>query len=621
MTTEDVVARFKDARRSGAGWAARCPAHDDRRASLNITKKPDRTLLHCHAGCTPEAVAGAAGLALADLFADAPSGTGIGIPFLVAEYDYTDEAGNLLYQVLRYAPKDFRQRRPAGAGRFVWSLGDVRRVPYRLAEVLQAVQTGRLVFIVEGEKDADRLRACGLVATCNSGGAGARWADDLTEYFRDARLVILPDNDAAGHKHALEVATKLTGIAAEVRLVELPGLSEKGDVSDWLDGSGTVEDLKRLVQAAPLWSPDTVPDGSTGTGQDISSTLPRLRTLAAILSDPGVMRKPQPVIPRLAYAERITLLSAREKEGKSTLASAGAAAVSDRARFLGEMGLAGPVLWVGLEEHPGDTAQRFQSFGAHADRVFVLDALERPFEDLRFAVEQTGAVLVVVDTLSRFAETLVRDASSSTEWTPVMAGLARIARDTGAAVLLLHHARKDGGYRDSTAIGAGVDAIFEMTAGDDGTTRRVKGRGRWAIEEFSVRLEGDRYSLAGGDLSLDTRVMLFVKSNPGCSMRQLRDGVSGKGALVDAAARQLLETGVIEDRGDATGKKLHLVGRDMRQDAAKTEGVSPENLGDTRRDTVAGHSAEEGCVPVAMPRGPDRDTPLVDLEEQEIFEL
>ena len=256
MTAADVVGHFPGAKRGRDGWMARCPAHEDRRDSLSITAKPDRTLLHCHAGCAPEAVAGAAGLSLADLFVRAPSSSDAGRPSIAETYDYTDESGTLLYQVVRYLPKDFRQRRPDGNGGWIWKLDDVPRVPYRLPQLVKGVQSRRLVPIVEGEKDVHSLATLGVFATCNAGGAG-KWSADLSEHFRDARVVILPDNDEAGHRHAVDVASKLHGIAAEVRIVELPGLPPKGDVSDWINTGGTADQLKELVRAAPTWSPET----------------------------------------------------------------------------------------------------------------------------------------------------------------------------------------------------------------------------------------------------------------------------------------------------------------------------------------------------------------------------
>ena len=162
---------------------------------------------------------------------------------IVATYDYRDEAGELLMQVVRMEPKTFRQRRPDGDG-WNWSVKGVRQVPYRLPELLAA--PGATVFVVEGEKDADRLTSLGLVATCNVGGAG-KWREDHSEFLRERHVVVLPDNDGAGRAHAKKVIKTLRGIAADVRVIELPDLPEKGDVSDWLDAGGTADALLELV--------------------------------------------------------------------------------------------------------------------------------------------------------------------------------------------------------------------------------------------------------------------------------------------------------------------------------------------------------------------------------------
>jgi len=153
-----------------------------------------------------------------------------------------------LYQVVRLKPKDFRQRTPAAGGGWEWKLGTVRRVPYRLPELISA-DPGEWVFIVEGERDVDGLRDRGLVATTNCGGAG-KWRPEYNEYLRGRRVAILPDNDPPGRDHAAQVEAGLRGIAAEIKVVELPGLPEHGDVSDWLDAGNTVEDLRRLVDQA-----------------------------------------------------------------------------------------------------------------------------------------------------------------------------------------------------------------------------------------------------------------------------------------------------------------------------------------------------------------------------------
>ncbi|MDX1964328.1 MAG: hypothetical protein SFX18_14340 [Pirellulales bacterium] len=170
----------------------------------------------------------------------------------VATYDYRDESGKLLFQVVRYDPKGFNQRKPKTGGGWDWSVKGVRVVPYRLTE-LPADPT-QTVYICEGEKDADNLAKIGIVATCNAGGAG-KWTPQHAEYLRGRRVIVLPDNDDAGRKHAKLVCHSLHGLADTVRIVELPGLPPKGDVTDWLNSGGTKADLERLADAAPVWVP------------------------------------------------------------------------------------------------------------------------------------------------------------------------------------------------------------------------------------------------------------------------------------------------------------------------------------------------------------------------------
>lgn len=172
---------------------------------------------------------------------------------IVATYDYRDESGAVLFQVVRFSPKIFRQRRPDGSGGWSWRVKGVRQVPYRLPELL--AERDAPVFIVEGEKDVDRLVGLGLVATCNAGGAN-KWPDALNRFFEGRTAYILPDNDAAGRSHAEKVAVALHGVAASVRIVFLPDLPPGGDVSDWLDTGGDGERLIELCKAAPLWQPD-----------------------------------------------------------------------------------------------------------------------------------------------------------------------------------------------------------------------------------------------------------------------------------------------------------------------------------------------------------------------------
>jgi hypothetical protein len=249
LTLVDTLAAVRE---DGRQRTATCPAHADGTASLSVGIGDDnRALLHCFAGCTFEAIVEAAHLTRADL--NGRRDTGSSPLTIAASYDYTDEAGVLLYQVCRLVPKSFRQRRPDGSGGWTWKLGDVRRVLYRLPRLI-AHQT---VYVTEGEKDSDRLAALGLASTTNAGGAG-NWRDEYTQQLVAAgvtTVIVLPDNDDPGRYHAEVVATSCRAAGLTTQIVSLPNLPLKGDVSDWLDAGGTRDALERLSRAGETAPP------------------------------------------------------------------------------------------------------------------------------------------------------------------------------------------------------------------------------------------------------------------------------------------------------------------------------------------------------------------------------
>ncbi len=252
VTTEQprILDLLQGVRQTANGWQARCPGHNDATASLSVALGEDgRTLLHCHAGCPTDVVVQAIGWTLKDLM---PSDNGK--PQIVTTYDYRDESGELLFQVVRFYPKDFRQRRPVEGGGWCWKLDGVRRVLYRLPELAAADPTAT-IFVVEGEKDCDRLARLGIIATCNPGGA-LKWRSEYADHLRRRRVIVIPDNDEPGRRHAEQVAAAVGGVAAFVGILELPGLAKPGgDVADWLDTGRTVEELQQLAEVAPEWEP------------------------------------------------------------------------------------------------------------------------------------------------------------------------------------------------------------------------------------------------------------------------------------------------------------------------------------------------------------------------------
>jgi hypothetical protein len=173
---------------------------------------------------------------------------------VVAEYDYTDEAGALLFQSVRYEPKAFKQRRPDGNGGWIPNLDGLRRVLYRLPDVIEAVKRGTTIHVVEGEKDADALHDLGLVATTNPGGAN-KWRPEYSGSLSGADVVVICDNDDAGRKHVGQVAENLNGVAKRVRVLDLakhwPQCPNGGDISDWLKSGDDIKQLDAWIESAP----------------------------------------------------------------------------------------------------------------------------------------------------------------------------------------------------------------------------------------------------------------------------------------------------------------------------------------------------------------------------------
>lgn len=262
---EAVLSRFAARPTRPGFWVARCPAHADRRPSLSLwLGRSSVLLIGCHAGCRKCDILRAVGLTMSDLFPDKQTDEPVRRR-VVKTYDYRNEAGQLLYQKLRYEPKSFAQRRPDPSYKDGWAyhLGDVRRVLYRLPELLE--HPAWPVLLCEGEKDADALAALAQhwCPTTAAEGAGwqseGRWRPEYSETLRNRRVVILPDNDTAGLSYAYYAAGSLLahGVGS-LRIVQLPGLQTGGDVSDYLGMVGAekaAQSLVRLIRQAAEWLP------------------------------------------------------------------------------------------------------------------------------------------------------------------------------------------------------------------------------------------------------------------------------------------------------------------------------------------------------------------------------
>jgi 5S rRNA maturation endonuclease (ribonuclease M5) len=248
----DVLDKLDGAKRSGENYMARCPAPthggEDRNPSLSVKEGENgRVLFKCFAGCEFDDIAAGLGLTARDLAGDQPQEVSRAewTPHgdAVAVYDYRDEQGNLLFQVLRTADKQFPQRTPDPTRKSGWSwkLGDTRRVLYRLPKVLEAVAAGNMVWIVEGEKDVHSLERVGQIATCNPGGAG-KWRPEFSAVLEGADVTVCADKDKPGQAHARMVAAALQGVARTVRVVE--AADPHKDISDHIAAGCGFGDLQ-----------------------------------------------------------------------------------------------------------------------------------------------------------------------------------------------------------------------------------------------------------------------------------------------------------------------------------------------------------------------------------------
>ncbi len=251
-TKLDVVAeKFAGYKKNCTGYLARCPAHDDTRPSLTISEgETGKILIHCHTGCPILAILTEVGLTTWNLM------PGNKVP--VGWYVYHAADGTALYQEVRYFPKSFSMERYQDG---FWTPGKgvmsgVPRVPYRLPQLL-ASPADQEVYIVEGPKDVETLVGWQKIATTNDGGA-EKWREEYNQYFKGRHVVLLPDNDAKGWDHVNDIVRNLTGIAASIKVVELPGLPEGGDVTNWKEAGGSLKQLDQLVRKTQALTSDNV---------------------------------------------------------------------------------------------------------------------------------------------------------------------------------------------------------------------------------------------------------------------------------------------------------------------------------------------------------------------------
>lgn len=253
-------------------YKAMCPGHADKKQSLSIKEADGKILLNCFAMCQLDDILEPLNLESKDLFLN---GHKLKAESRVIEtvYRYTDANGKP-FETVRFNPKDFAQRQPDGKGGYLWNLNGIVPTLYHQDKLAKAIENNAGIFIVEGEKDADNQWRAGLIATTNPMGAG-KWRDSYSETLRGADLIIIPDRDQPGQKHAQQVAQSCYGKAKRIRVLELPGTGK--DLTDWLEAGGNREQLDSLAAACPDWQPETQTSRDAYPNTNLDSVLKRCK--------------------------------------------------------------------------------------------------------------------------------------------------------------------------------------------------------------------------------------------------------------------------------------------------------------------------------------------------------
>ena len=345
-------------------------------------------------------------------------------------YDYCDEKGNVLYQKIRAYPKKFWQQTPDGG-----KLNGVRRVPYRLRELIESVG---LVYICEGEKDCDTLFNLGLTATCNDSGAG-NWKKEFNKYLGGRDVVILEDNDLKGQKHGQTISEGLMGIAKTIKIVRFPELHKGGDVSDYFENHN-LQDLLSLVEKAP----DFTGSYNAYFSEVTSNSANILQHLEPWNKIRVMDINHEWIVDRLIPKEAITVLFGKGGIGKTWLMMDIAKSIGGGIDYLGYRTQQTPIVFVDFENPLSVLNTRTQRLGEAEGVHFwrMGNELKPPQLDSHEWEEYKklpqGAVLIF-DTL-RASQS--GDENDSRAMAKVMNRMKEL-RDFGFTIILLHHTAKN----------------------------------------------------------------------------------------------------------------------------------------------------------------------------------
>ncbi|MGI8493819.1 MAG: AAA family ATPase [Pyrinomonadaceae bacterium] len=447
LKLQDMLSLLNNVRRSGNGYSSRCPAHDDRKNSLAVSEgESGKLLLKCFGGCSFQTIIAALGISTNG------NSTGNGrTPQIEAIYDYTDEAGNMLYQCVRFEGKDFRWRQFDAGGKEVWNLKGVRRVPYQLPKLVNLPADADFVM-TEGEKDTDTLTAHKLISTNHK-----NWQSEFNYLLKGKRVVIFQDHDKAGVELAEKTARVILRDAQAVKIIDcfadepLPDKHGK-DVSDHLQ-THSFDALLELVRNTPNREPHS--NGVTSWQCDEAGL--KVVCLSDVVAEEIVWLW-KPYIPVGAF----TIVEGIEGLGKSWIGCCLACAVADGKSLPfddSEPMEPGNVLMLSAEDSLSHTVKpRLVSMNANLKRIFALDDLFS-FSDLKDLIKFEAVVaeyqpkLVIIDPI--FSYTGGKNLNQESDSRPIAAKIIEIAKKFDCAIIGVRHIGKAKGNGDARAAGLG----------------------------------------------------------------------------------------------------------------------------------------------------------------------
>lgn len=403
-----------------------------------------------------------------------------------AEYVYQNELGHDLFVVTKYrlptGKKEFSQR-PANGKPCPGCMDGVRLVPYKLPELI-AADPGETIWIVEGEKDVDRLVREKLIATCNPMGVG-KWKDEFSVYLANHQVVVIPDHDDAGLNHAHAVCKSLKPHAASVKLLELPDLPKHGDVSDWLDQGGTIEELGERGYKAKIWAAQP---SSNGDGKGHIDGLMTTRA-SEIKAMPFRW-----LVPGFLPLGKLVVVAGDGGLGKSIFTIATAGMITRGKPCFGleyDDQEAADVLLVSCEDDFSDTViPRLIAAGADLARIERVDGVRKDGEPVPFGLahyealeshlEKNPAIkLVIIDPAGAYVGRAKVDDHHNSELQALLGPLADLASRRGVTIVLVCHVNKSASlkaaYRVMGSVGYvnSARAVFIVGPDPDNPERRV----------------------------------------------------------------------------------------------------------------------------------------------------